>query len=78
MLSSVLPLILAAAAVNGLALDRRQLAPAATKVDSASAAVTPIQLADNTTSIELAAYEADTSTYYLGYREADFAKDYAK
>ncbi|KAK6838804.1 hypothetical protein RU639_000655 [Aspergillus parasiticus] len=72
-----IPLVISAANMaHGLTLDRRQLAPAATTTGSTA---TPTTLEENNfISQDFESLNNDTSSYYLGYREEDFAKPYAK
>ncbi|KAK8150736.1 hypothetical protein G3M48_009626 [Beauveria asiatica] len=65
----------AAGVVHGMALSPRQLSPAATTTGS-----TTIPTLENgrTVSKNFESLNNDTSSYYLGYREQDFAQPYAK
>lgn len=63
---------------NARVVDRRQLAPA----EPVSASITPTAsatpLTKSTISTDPAKLDSNTDDYYLGYREADFKKPYAK
>ncbi|PYH94059.1 hypothetical protein BO71DRAFT_450329 [Aspergillus ellipticus CBS 707.79] len=63
---------------NANAIDRRQLAPA--EADSAVAATTATltSMSQGAVSTDTAKLDSNTEDYYLGFREADFQKPYAK
>jgi hypothetical protein len=76
MVSSALNLLFFSGLALGSLIDRRQLAPAVSTTSS-TAQVTRLSEV-HSISKDHASLNRDTSTYYLGYREEDFAKPYAK
>ncbi|KAK8165918.1 hypothetical protein BC567DRAFT_251158 [Phyllosticta citribraziliensis] len=73
MLAAVLLSLLAV--VNGNVVHRRQLAPAAPVSSSVPANLTA---GEDTISTNVSPLDSNTEEYYLGFREADFEKPYAK
>ncbi|KAM3451112.1 hypothetical protein MY5147_009153 [Beauveria neobassiana] len=65
----------AAGVVHGMAFNHRQLSPAATTTGGTA---TPTLRNGSTVSKNFESLNNDTSSYYLGYREEDFAQPYAK
>lgn len=68
-------MMIAASVVDGMALNPRQLSPAAT---TTAGTATPTLQNGSTVSKNFEPLNNDTSSYYLGYREEDFAQPYAK
>ncbi|KAM3497285.1 hypothetical protein MY10362_009359 [Beauveria mimosiformis] len=76
MLPSTMTCIMTAAGVvHGMAFNPRQLSPAATTTGGTA---TPTLQNGSTVSKNFEPLNNDTSSYYLGYREEDFAQPYAK
>lgn len=57
-------------------LDRRQLSPAS--VVQSDALPAPLESNNTVASDVESSLDSDTGSYYLGYREEDFKKPYAK
>jgi hypothetical protein len=74
---TALALALSALANGNVIHPKRQLAPAASSINTAADATVTL-LSQDTISKDPSALDSNTEDYYLGYRDEDFQKPYAK
>lgn len=74
---TTLALAFSVVANGNVIYPKRQLAPAASSINSAIEAEVTL-LSQNTVSKDPAPLESSTEDYYIGFREEDFKKPYAK